>query len=382
MIIILIATFLVSAQLVEMEYITSKLRKAIPFTELIGRYEVLSDVQKRAVSAIIGASVADSATRPFHWLYDTKKLKDVVGNTVPEFWHENCSPFYSMPTGGRSCYNDEAIATLSSLSEDQSIAVELNDINKSFLELFSPESDYAIAFKARAEAYDPAKRLEERKPVPGPWQQKAVTSFLERYAAGNQETGADDSNESDGFCVSFPLAARLAVFSENEAEAAEAVRQTAMILSTNASAIAHSLVCCSALRAAIRTGDFAAALASASANHPEINAEYEEVLAAVARAADHVEAVNEFGKACGHPGNFKSGVLALLSSDSFVEGVRKNILAGGCNCSRANFIGACLGAKYGLGGESGIPVEWISKTSEGELIFALALSRVACAPIE
>lgn len=104
-----------------------------------------------------------------------------------------------------------------------------------------------------------------------------------------------------------------------------------------------------------------------------------------------LDAVATFGKACADPGNFQSALLALVTCTSFTEGVRRNLLAGGCNCSRANFLGACLGAAYGLdtgaaGGEGeeekekgvkgtarGIPLSWIAKTDKGVEVLEMTL---------
>ena len=46
------------------------------------------------------------------------------------------------------------------------------------------------------------------------------------------------------------------------------------------------------------------------------------------------------------------------------------IKAGGANGARVCFVGACLGAKYGL---DSIPVDWISKTTCGEEILSMAV---------
>lgn len=93
--------------------------------------------------------------------------------------------------------------------------------------------------------------------------------------------------------------------------------------------------------------------------------------------AAFVEAVAGMGKACGMPGSWQGALLATLTSKTFVDGVRKNIVAGGCNCSRANIAGACFGALYGIGGEKGIPLEWIEKTDKGMEAFILAMKYVA-----
>ena len=93
---------------------------------------------------------------------------------------------------------------------------------------------------------------------------------------------------------------------------------------------------------------------------------------------DFSDAVDVLGKGCSNPGSFQGALLAMLTSSSYPDVVRKIIRSGGCNCSKNNFAGACFGALYGLGGEKGIPTEWIEKTEGIEEIMTLALERVAC----
>ncbi len=55
----------------------------------------------------LGATVADAATRPLHWVYDPKKLKKFIqGKKEIAFLKTNRSPFYSIKTGNVSGYND------------------------------------------------------------------------------------------------------------------------------------------------------------------------------------------------------------------------------------------------------------------------------------
>jgi ADP-ribosylglycohydrolase len=83
-----------------------------------------------------------------------------------------------------------------------------------------------------------------------------------------------------------------------------------------------------------------------------------------------------------------AAMLALLHAStplSFADTIRKVIKIGGCNCSRANMVGACLGAAYGFqdspinseNSNFGIPSEWITKTDKGLEILELALTNVA-----
>merc|ERR1719147_611959 len=65
----------------------------------------------------------------------------------------------------------------------------------------------------------------------------------------------------------------------------------------------------------------------------------------------HIDAVEKLGKNCHYPGSFQGAVLAYITHSSsenrFAETLRDVIKAGGCNCSRANYAGALLGAEKG-----------------------------------
>ena len=52
-------------------------------------------------------------------------------------------------------------------------------------------------------------------------------------------------------------------------------------------------------------------------------------------------------------------VHAMITSKTYKDAVYKTIKAGGCNCSRANFVGAYFSASKGL---KNIPNHWIKKT--------------------
>ena len=73
----------------------------------------------------------------------------------------------------------------------------------------------------------------------------------------------------------------------------------------------------------------------------------------------HTFVVKKFGKACSYPGTFNGSIHAIITSTNFKRAISKTIKAGGCNCSRANFVGAYFAALKGI---NGIPKEWISKT--------------------
>lgn len=88
---------------------------------LLDRVFALPLVKQRAIASIVGSCVADAATRPFHWLYDQQRLEAIVtegaasGITDVAFWPTSCSPYYTIPTGENSCYNDLGFVMLQSL---------------------------------------------------------------------------------------------------------------------------------------------------------------------------------------------------------------------------------------------------------------------------
>lgn len=181
----------------------------------------------------------------------------------------------------------------------------------------------------------------------------------------------------------------------------ETVIQVASILSASSVALNHAVVTARLLNSLIVCDaaefDFAMLTDTIRASiHPPSDVIEREALSVFATAAmiqsgqdlpensayapevaAFVEAVAGMGKACTIPGSWQGAMLAVLTSRSFVDGIRKNIVAGGCNCSRANVAGACMGAIYGIGGDKGIPIDWIEKTDQGIEAFSLALRFVA-----
>eukprot|EP01031_Cornospumella_fuschlensis_P025290 gene25290-30539_t len=177
---------------------------------LIDELHTLSPPQQRAVCSILGAATADAAIRPFHWVYNRTILEETVGDKVEvEFWPTSMSPFYTLPTGHRSCYNDLSLAMLRALPENAAYAEE--HLLRSLQEMFAEGSEYDEALRRRKETYDPAKRLEERQPVPGPWMQSAVANLLDDLRSQRAPQGSPQSRETDGLCCSLPLIARCAV---------------------------------------------------------------------------------------------------------------------------------------------------------------------------
>ena len=62
---------------------------------------------KNNLHVFLGATVADAAARPLHWVYNQKKLLEYIkGKKDFTFLKKNKSPFYNINTGKVSGYND------------------------------------------------------------------------------------------------------------------------------------------------------------------------------------------------------------------------------------------------------------------------------------
>ena len=238
----------------------------------------------------------------------------------------------------------------------------------------------AAALRNELNPYDPKKRLAERVCVEGPWQQASVTKFLEGYAAGSF-SGNPEVKETDGLCSTIPLIAALASSdSPRSVYSSAEVAMAAAILSSNPFCVRHTLAAGNVIQRTIADGnpptieDMADSLAAETDEFDRlIQDELQQVQQALAHKEPHADVVERWGKQCANPGSFMGGLLAIHSSSSFADGVRKTILAGGCNCSRNNFVGSVLGARYCVGG---IPEEWLLKTDNIQQILQLCIYKL------
>lgn len=71
-------------------------------------------------------------------------------------------------------------------------------------------------------------------------------------------------------------------------------------------------------------------------------------------------AAQKLGVSCAMPGALQNALVVAATAKSYEEGLRTNMVAGGDNCSRSVYLGALLGAAYGVGG---VPTEWKQKVT-------------------
>jgi len=335
---------------------------------LIARIKSQPIVNQRRIAALLGATVADSAACPLHWVYNQDTMDATLGDSKePEFWPESKSPFYKIPVGRPSAYNETALASLSNLMGNNGV-VHRKQMCESFKKFFGPGSDYAEAYERRNMSKHPENKSQFKGPVEGPWLQHAMRVVLENYEKGMEELGkGDEVDQHDAFCAALPVIAMHAGSAEVWDEANKVVSLFTMSESTKDIFQFETLL----LDNFITGKDDPMEEAKRT-----IATLYPHVLDLISKAEEtkslpYIDAVVTFGKSCSLPGSFQVAMMTMLRTSSYAEAVRLNITGGGCNSSRANLIGACFGAKYGI---EGIPLEWVKKVHGIEQIIENILS--------
>ena len=92
------------------------------------------------------------------WIYDQKKVENIVGNNDPAFWFESHCPFFTLPNGNVTCYADEAIQVLKCMTDNDGVFDDTKVIHQFLKHFGEPSSPYQIAL---------AKRKDKKYPVAG-----------------------------------------------------------------------------------------------------------------------------------------------------------------------------------------------------------------------
>jgi len=298
----------------------------------------------------LGATVADAAARPLHWVYDEKKLKSYIkGKKNIAFFKQNRSPFYSIRTGEVSGYNDVGQVMFKTLINKHNHKEVIEDFKKNIIKNFGPGSEYWKNLTLRKKY----KKIKWKTAMKGPWIHQNILETINNIKLKKTVTGGVKVNESDGYCASLPF-----YFSNNSDQKTKKIIRT----------VANGKVSEQFAMAKLKIID----LADKGAKDPINsflkknikNSYFKNVIENIKkvkkiRSKHHNVVVKTFGKACSYPGTFNGALHAIMTSKNFKTAVIKTIKAGGCNCSRANFVGAYFAALKGL---NGIPQDWIKKT--------------------
>ncbi len=306
----------------------------------------------------LGATVADAAARPLHWVYDQKKLLNYIkGKKDFTFLKTNRSPFYNIKTGKVSGYNMIGQVMFDTLVESPKNIEQR--FKKNILKKFGPGSIYWKNLRLRRKY----KKVKDwRSIIKGPWIHQNIIETVENIKKSKNLTGGKKVNESDGFCAALPFF----LYGYNFKEIEKIIK----IVTVSKISIKYAISKFHIIDLALKGSkdpikDFEAKF--------KRNSYFKSVIEGIRkvkkfRNKPHTSIVKKLGMACSYPGTFNSAVHSILTTTSFKSAVLKTIKAGGCNCSRVNFIGSYYAA---LKGKDSIPKSWIKKTMSAKKILKI-----------
>ena len=304
----------------------------------------------------LGATVADAAARPLHWVYNEGKLKSFIKNKKNiAFFKKNRSPFYSIKTGEVSGYNDIGQVMFKTLTHTKDQKNIITNFKKNIVKNFGPGSNYWKNLKLRKKY----KKIKWETAMKGPWIHQNILETIKNIKTKKTITGGFKVNESDGYCAALPYS----LFNNSDQKLKKVIRTVANRKISEQFALAKLKIINLADEGNKNPVNSFIRLNSKNDYFKNVIENIKKVKKV--KNKPHNIVVKKFGKACSYPGTFNSSIHAIITSTSYKSAVIKTIKAGGCNCSRANFVGAYFAAKNGL---KGIPKDWIKKTNPAKNI--------------
>lgn len=379
---------------------------------------------QRKEAAILGALVGDAASLGFHWLYDPQRLHEIGGDR-PEFHtpnpldYEGASGYFAADgkrAGDQSHYGAQLLCALTSLHQCegkwnpfhyQSVFCQtfdrggsfqgyidtatagtldrvcesnerllqealsqvegLTDSQQSFLKKYVVKKGVLHTGDELVEAVAGMAEL-VYKEAEVPDKARAVARYYDQHRTAR--CGADDNQ--------LPATAKLPVvvsFFAGKPDFREGVEEAIRVTNDNEEAVTYGLYAAEVLQAVILGREIGDALKSALDTLPTENRAWERIKEALQHSTEDLAALGRaFGPACPLPSAIPVGVALLKEEPDYLTGIRRNILVSGDNAGRATWLGAVLGARYGIGGRRGIPTSWMAKLTELNSI----LSSLSC----
>ena len=304
---------------------------------------------KNNLHVFLGATVADAAARPLHWVYNQKKLLTYIkGKQDFTFLKKNKSPFYNIKTGKVSGYNEVGQVMFKTLVEGHRDIEER--FKKNITKNFGPGSIYWKNLNLRAKY---RKVKDWRGIIKGPWIHQNIIETVRNIKSKKKLTGGKKVNESDGYCAALPYF----LYGYNLKDVKKIISTVTVSKISLKYALAKFYLIDLALKGCKDPINEFMKIFKKNSYFKSIVEDMKKVKRL--KSKPHPLVVKKLGMACSYPGTFNSSIHSIINSTNYKGAILKTIKAGGCNCSRVNFIGAYFAALKGL---DTIPKSWIKKT--------------------
>ena len=304
---------------------------------------------KNNLHVFLGATVADAAARPLHWVYNQKKLLTYIkGKQDFTFLKKNKSPFYNIKTGKVSGYNEVGQVMFKTLVEGHQNIEER--FKKNITKNFGPGSIYWKNLNLRAKY---RKVKDWRGIIKGPWIHQNIIETVRNIKSKKKLTGGKKVNESDGYCAALPYF----LYGYNLKDVKKIISTVTVSKISLKYALAKFYLIDLALKGCKDPINEFMKIFKKNSYFKSVVEDMKKVKRL--KSKPHPLVVKKLGMACSYPGTFNSSIHSIINSTNYKGAILKTIKAGGCNCSRVNFIGAYFAALKGL---DTIPKSWIKKT--------------------
>ena len=304
---------------------------------------------KNNLHVFLGATVADAAARPLHWVYNQKKLLEYIkGKKDFTFLEKNKSPFYNIKTGNVSGYNDVGQVMFKTLLDgDENLE---KNFKKNILKNFGPGSKYWKNLVLRSKY----KKVKDwRGLIRGPWIHQNIIETVNNIKSKKKISGGMKVNESDGFCATLPFF----LYGHDFKSLEKIIKIVTVSKISIKYALAKFYLIDFALKGNKNPINKFVKKFSGNFLFKEIVKDIKKIKKLKSKF-DPIT-IKKLGMACSYPGTFNSSIYTILNSKNYKDAILKTIKAGGCNCSRANFVGAYFASIKGI---NSIPKSWIKKT--------------------
>ena len=304
---------------------------------------------KNNLHVFLGATVADAAARPLHWVYNQKKLLTYIkGKQDFTFLKKNKSPFYNIKTGKVSGYNEVGQVMFKTLVEGHRDIEER--FKKNITKNFGPGSIYWKNLNLRAKY---RKVKDWRGIIKGPWIHQNIIETVRNIKSKKKLTGGKKVNESDGYCAALPYF----LYGYNLKDVKKIISTVTVSKISLKYALAKFYLIDLALKGCKDPINEFMKIFKKNSYFKIVVEDIKKVKRL--KSKPHPLVVKKLGMACSYPGTFNSSIHSIINSTNYKGAILKTIKAGGWNWSRVNFIGAYFAALKGLGT---IPKSWIKKT--------------------
>lgn len=304
--------------------------------------------QKNAAACLMGALVGDAAALGLHWIYDPARIAAVaqaqghVAFTPLDPRHFDGVPSYFAhglrPKGGMTQYGEVLHLAIKTLIAGDG-RLDTPRYQQAYAAHFGPGGAYCG------------------------YVDRVTRGTLHNLAAGQTDPSGIDDDQLPAV-ASLPAIVVAGLGAEDlSTTIARAIRVT----NVNDAALDYGMVVAALLSMVLDGHPVRDALhAVAAGTGGEIGAVLTAALTAPQASVDYAEIT---GRACHLPMGVPLAFHILARANSYADAIEINIRAGGDSAGRAIIIGAVMGAAHGLGGESGIPADYLLHLHDGATLW-------------